>query len=84
MRLLADTSAAVRAEHPDLVVREQPYGRPVRPRGCVEASGTASLLVVGTRGRDGFTGLLLGSVSQALVQHAHCPVLVAHPYDPAG
>ncbi|WFE48927.1 universal stress protein [Micromonospora sp. WMMD1155] len=80
VRLLADASAAVRAEHPDLVVREHPVRAAGAAQGLIEASGTASLLVVGTRGRAGFTGMLLGSVSQAAIQHAHCPVLVAHPY----
>ncbi|MEV0217434.1 universal stress protein [Micromonospora sp. ALFpr18c] len=79
VRLLADASAAVRAEHAGLVVREHPV-RAVGPaQALIEASGTASLLVVGTRGRAGFAGLLLGSVSQAVIHHAHCPVLVAHP-----
>jgi len=80
VRLLADASAAVRAEYPDLVVREHPVRAAGAAQGLIEASGTASLLVVGTRGRHGFTGLLLGSVSQAVIQHAHCPVLVAHRY----
>jgi nucleotide-binding universal stress UspA family protein len=35
-----------------------------------------NLIVVGTRGRAGFTKLLLGSVATSIVTYAHCPIMI--------
>jgi nucleotide-binding universal stress UspA family protein len=43
-----------------------------------QASQGAHLLVVGSRGHSGFARHLLGSVSKAIAEHAHCPVLIIH------
>jgi nucleotide-binding universal stress UspA family protein len=80
-RRLNDGLATWREKYPEVeVVAEVVHGRPVRILAGVSAR--ADLLVVGTRGRGGFAGLVLGSVSHGLLHHAHCPLAVVpspHP-----
>jgi nucleotide-binding universal stress UspA family protein len=80
----AEAVAGWREKYPDVTVHVHVLqGHPVQ--ALVEHSEGAELVVVGSRGRGGFRGLLLGSVSQGVLHHARCPVMVVHPdaaYDP--
>lgn len=75
---LRDTSEAMagfRDDFPDVKVRQEVMkGSPVK--ALVKASEHAEMVVVGSRGLGGFRGLLLGSVSHAVVHKAACPVAV--------
>jgi nucleotide-binding universal stress UspA family protein len=67
--------AAVLAEFTTVeVALEVPHG--AAGRELIKASEGAQMVVVGTRGLGGFSGLLLGSVSDQVVEHARCDVLV--------
>ncbi|MCC5477822.1 universal stress protein [Streptomyces sp. NPDC059680] len=77
-RLLSETVAGRHTRYPDVDLRhELVAGHPVQ--ALTEASAHALGLVVGTRGHGGFTGMLLGSVSQGVLHYAQCPVLVVPP-----
>lgn len=61
--------------------REVAQGHPAKALLDVASEAPADLLVVGNRGHGGFTGALLGSVSQHCVHHASCPVVVIRAHD---
>ena len=73
--LLAEASAGARADYPDLEIRSSVVCEPAGA-ALVAASAEAGLIVVGSRGRGGFAGMLVGSVARTVVHHAQCPVLV--------
>jgi len=74
--------APLLAEHPEVAVElVVPHG--AAGRELVKASDDARLVVVGSRGLGGFAGLLLGSVSGEVVEHARCDVLVVRHQESA-
>jgi nucleotide-binding universal stress UspA family protein len=73
-----DTVRDLAGAYPHVPVRPEVRTEPAH-QSLVEASEQARLVVVGSRGQGGFRGLLLGSVSQALIHHARCPVAVVGP-----
>lgn len=73
---LSELMAGRRGRYPDAKVRHEILsGDPALV--LASASRHARCLVVGTRGRGGFRGMLVGSTSRALVNHTDCPLLVA-------
>jgi nucleotide-binding universal stress UspA family protein len=70
-RALAQSGAAESDVEVSPVVRE---GQPAEV--LLDEAREATLLVVGSRGLGGFKGLLLGSVSRQLAQHAPCPIVI--------
>ena len=65
----------IKDEFPDLDVTRTLFdGQPAEV--LVRASDTAEVLVIGSRGRGGFAGLLLGSTSQSVLPYSQCPTMV--------
>ena len=77
LEALGERLAGYRADYPDVTVKHAVL--PDEPAKAVldVAGKDASLIVVGSRGRGGFKGLLLGSTSQKVMHQAQVPVLVA-------
>ncbi|WP_433501407.1 universal stress protein [Sphaerimonospora sp. CA-214678] len=75
VRVVSEALSGHRERYPDVeVVEEVVRGHPVDVLS--DASDAADLLVVGSRGRGNLAGLVLGSVSHALLHHARCPLAV--------
>ncbi|WP_026303407.1 universal stress protein [Jongsikchunia kroppenstedtii] len=73
--LLSDQLAAYREQHPEVEV-EQVLAHDQPIPAITAAALDADLLVVGSRGRGGFTSLLLGSTSHGLLSTVECPLMI--------
>lgn len=72
---LAECAAQVAAWHPHLHIEQvNLQGDPAH--ALADEARDAGMIVIGSRGRGGFTGLLLGSVTHSVIHLAHCPVVV--------
>ena len=78
-KTLAESLAGWQERYPEVTVqRVVEFERPVRH--LLEQAEKAQLLVVGSHGRGGFGGMVLGSVSTAVAQEARVPVIVGRQH----
>jgi nucleotide-binding universal stress UspA family protein len=73
---LAESVAGLRDRYPDLVVNQRLVKDTDPAKALVEAAASARLLVIGSRGRGGFSRLLLGSTAHAVLLRVPCPTVV--------
>ncbi|MFV0461317.1 MAG: universal stress protein [Actinomycetales bacterium] len=74
-RFMAESLAGLCQEYPDLEVERRMVDLPAAAALAEHGDG-AQLVVVGSHGRGGFAGMLLGSVSRGVLFHAPCPIAV--------
>lgn len=79
-QLLTEIRQRLLDSHPAVAITTELVHQ-TAPGALVQASRTADLLVVGTRGRGGFAGLPLGSVAARLAAHSHCPVVILRDHN---
>lgn len=79
--LVMTVAAKVGDQYPDLIVEAETSALTPVHR-LVDLSAEDVLIVTGTRGRGGFVGMLLGSVSRALTMHAKGPLVVVRGPEP--
>lgn len=78
-----DAGAEVaQAGHPDLDIRKLQFAEPP-VQALLAASESADFVVLGSRGLDGFRGLLVGSTTMHVTPYARCPVVVVHEGHPS-
>jgi nucleotide-binding universal stress UspA family protein len=80
-QVLDDAVAKIGTGHGVEITREIANDPPAQ--ALIRASKDAEMVVIGSRGVGGFTGLLLGSVSHQVASHAVCPVVIV-PHDERG
>jgi nucleotide-binding universal stress UspA family protein len=81
LKLQEDVEQAItrhEKEHPEVTVLRQVAQGGARS-ALLAAAHDAQLVVVGSQGRGHIKGMLLGSVSQAVLHHSPCPAAVVHP-----
>jgi nucleotide-binding universal stress UspA family protein len=80
-RIVDAAGELARTVQPEIEVRHAVLEGPAAEQ-LVAAAAEGGLLVVGSRGRGGFVGLMLGSVSHRVIHSAPCPVAVVHTVEP--